>query len=139
MDTKEELDTVYGSYLEAGYEGQMVRLDAPYDFDKRSKFLLKRKEFITAEFPITAVFEGTGNWAGYAKAVEFMLPGDKRCKDGSRPQAGIRGNQAAMRKLLEDYPTWGDKKEVTVRYFKPQAGVPRFPVAIDFHPNGRTD
>ena len=33
-------------------------------------------------------------------------------------------------------PTW----QVTVRYFTPTPdGIPRFPVAVDFHPNGRAD
>src|SRR5207237_2443445 len=30
--TQEELDQLYAEYIEQGYEGQMVRLDAPYDF-----------------------------------------------------------------------------------------------------------
>jgi DNA ligase-1 len=138
IHNQEELDAAYGRYLEDGYEGQMVRLNAPYDFDKRSKFLLKRKEFITDEFPVSRVIEGLGNWAGYAKAVEYILPGDKRLENGERPKAGIKGDQANAKKLLGT--TWSDKSTVTIRYFTPTPlGIPRFPVAIDFHPEGRTD
>ena len=47
--TEGELDKKYEQYVEDGYEGQMVRLNREYE-NKRSKFLLKRKEFITEEF-----------------------------------------------------------------------------------------
>lgn len=128
------LDIEYGKYLEQGYEGQMVRIDAPYDFDKRSKFLLKRKEFETAEFPLVAIEEGSGNWAGYAKRVVFRLPDGRECG------AGIKGNQTAALKLLKDFPAWGPNKAVTIRSFKATPdGMPRFPVALDFHPEGRAD
>lgn len=133
-DDAASLDQFYGTYLEQGYEGQMVRLDMPYDFDKRSKFLLKRKEFETAEFALLRVEEGIGNWAGFAKRAVFKLPDGRECG------AGIRGNQAAALKLLTDVPTWGGKKQVTIRSFKATPdGMPRFPIAVDFHPNGRAD
>ncbi len=130
----EELDCLYGQYLESGYEGQMVRLDRPYEADKRSKTLLKRKQFITAEFPLLRVEEGQGNWAGYAKRAVFALP------DGREVGAGIRGDQAFTRNLLTTAPTWSDRRQVTIRHFAPTPdGIPRFPVAIDFHPHGRGD
>ena len=49
--TYADIDKLYGEYTEAGYEGQMIRKDAPYEC-KRSKNLLKRKEFITEEFKV---------------------------------------------------------------------------------------
>ena len=43
----------------------MVRLPGvPYEFDTRSKSLLKRKEFDTSEFRLLKIEEGEGNWAG---------------------------------------------------------------------------
>jgi len=129
----EELDAEYGKLLEAGYEGQMVRLDAPYEFDKRSKSLLKRKEFITAEFKLLAIEEGQGNWAGFAKRVVFILPAGRECG------AGIKGTQEEMKALL-NAPWFGTKSLVTIRHFTPTPdGMPRFPVAIDFHFGGRND
>ncbi len=130
----EELDALYGEYLQAGYEGQMVRRNGPYEADKRSKTLLKRKEFVTTEFSLLRVEEGSGNWAGYAKRAVFALA------DGREVGAGIRGDQAFTRKLLADAQTWGDRRQVTIRHFAPTPdGIPRFPVAIDFHPVGRAD
>ena len=137
--TIEELDVRYGEMLEAGYEGQMVRLDTPYEFDKRSKSLLKRKEFITAEFKLLRIEEGNGNWAGLAKRVVFELPDGRECG------AGIRGTQDEMKELLETngpqncFAVHPDAL-VTIRHFTPTPdGMPRFPVAIDFHFGGRRD
>jgi DNA ligase-1 len=128
------LDLVYGTYLEWGYEGQMVRTNTPYEFDKRSKALLKRKEFLTDEFKLLRIEEGNGNWAGYAKRVVFELPDGRECG------AGIRGNQERMRALLAVGILPADAA-VTIRYFTPTPdGMPRFPVAIDFHlAGGRKD
>ena len=59
-ETSEEIDVMYGEYTTAGYEGQMVRQDTVYE-NKRSKGLLKRKEFITEEYQVVEVHEGQGN------------------------------------------------------------------------------
>jgi len=128
--SQEELDQKYAEYTEAGYEGQMVRNNTPYDC-KRSKNLLKRKEFITEEFAVNKVCEGQGNWAGYAKRFELKLP------DGRIFGCGVRGNQATLKALLEgpEMPNW-----VTCRYFELSPdGVPRFPVAIDWGVGDRDD
>ena len=59
----EEIDDLYGQYNFEGYEGQMIRQDTAYP-SKRTKDLLKRKEFITEEYKVVEVHEGQGNWAG---------------------------------------------------------------------------
>lgn len=121
----EQLDLAFSSYVEAGYEGQMVRLDLPYE-NKRSKNLLKRKEFITREFRLTGIFAGNGNWSGVAKRVVFQLDDGRDCG------GGVRGNRDAMKALLARAESLVGK-QVTVRYFGlTPDGVPRFPVAIDF-------
>lgn len=132
--SRSQLDEFYSIYLEAGYEGQMVRLDGPYEADRRSKTLLKRKEFLTDEFKLLRVEEGNGNWSGYAKRAVFALA------DGREVGAGIKGDQTFTKKLLAEAQTWGQKKQVTVKYFTPTPdGIPRFPVATDWHPYGRQD
>ena len=119
--TQVELDDTYGDYLEKGYEGQMVRLNGEYE-NKRSKNLLKRKEFSTAEFDVVEVLEGKGNWSGCAKKIVIKLA------DGTTCEAGCRGTQAAMAKLLNGpKPEWA-----TVRYFGfTPDGKLRFGVMID--------
>jgi len=129
--TQDELDENYGQYMTDGYEGQMVRNDAPYEKNKRSKALLKRKEFITEEFPVVAMLEGQGNWSGHTKRFTLRMP------DGTEIGSGVRGNQEQLRTLWEskETPTW-----VTLRYFGlTPDGVPRFPVVIDYGIGDRID
>jgi DNA ligase-1 len=132
VHTLTEIDDRYLDYLEQGYEGQMIRKDEPYDFGVRSWSLLKNKgERKTAEFPISKLIEGNGNWAGYAKAVEYVL------KNGTRGKAGIKGDQEFCKKLLtlDPAPTL-----VTVEFqgYTPD-GMLRFPVAVDWHYGQRKD
>ena len=125
--TQDELDKLFISQLEQGFEGQMVRkIESLYETNKRSKSLLKRKDFATDEFEVLAVLEGKGNWAGCAKMITVRLP------DGSTCDAGCRGTMEEMRELLNGKkPDWA-----TVRYFgyTPDNKL-RFGVMID-HGNG---
>ena len=128
-ETSEEIDVMYGEYTTAGYEGQMVRQDTVYE-NKRSKGLLKRKEFITEEYQVVEVHEGQGNWAGYAKRLTLKMP------NGTTFSSGIRGSQAQLKTLLENPNIdWA-----TCRYFElSNDGVPRFPVTIDYGVGERND
>ena len=128
-ETTEEIDVMYGEYTTAGYEGQMVRQDTVYE-NKRSKGLLKRKEFITEEYEVVQVHEGQGNWAGYAKRLTLKM------KDGTTFSSGLRGSQAQLKTLLENPNIdWA-----TCRYFElSNDGVPRFPVTIDYGIGERSD
>lgn len=129
-DNQQELDACYSAYTEDGYEGQMVRNNTPYEC-KRSKNLLKRKEFITEEFQVIEVIEGQGAWSGYAKRFVLALP------DGTEFGSGVRGSQSQLKELLESTqkPTWA-----TCRYFElSNDGVPRFPVVVDYGVGERND
>jgi DNA ligase-1 len=116
------LDALYGEYLEMGYEGQMVRPNGPYE-QKRSKQLLKRKEFQDAEYPVVGLEAGLGNWAGHAKSALCRLP------DGRTFGAGIRGTMEHCKQLLVGTcPT-----TATIRFFNlTPDGIPRFPIAVEF-------
>lgn len=127
---QDNLDFLYGKYLEQGYEGQMVRLNKEYQ-NKRSKYLMKRKEFLTDEFKVIAIEQGQGNWAGYIKRFILELP------NGTQFSAGVRGTQDTMKKLFESNttPDWA-----TLRYFAPTPdGIPRFPVVVDWGNGQRED
>ena len=128
-ETSEEIDVMYGEYTQAGYEGQMIRQDAVYE-NKRSKGLLKRKEFITEEYQVVEVHEGQGNWAGYAKRLTLKMP------NGTTFSSGIRGSQAKLKELLKNPNIdWA-----TCRYFElSNDGIPRFPVTIDYGVGERDD
>ena len=124
-----EIDDLYGQYTSEGYEGQMIRQDTAYQ-PKRTKDLLKRKEFITEEYKVVEVHEGQGNWAGYAKRLTLQM------QDGTTFSSGIRGSQAQLKALLENPNIdWA-----TCRYFElSNDGVPRFPVTIDYGVGVRND
>lgn len=121
VTTKEGMDELYGRFIEQGYEGQMVRLDGVYQ-NKRSKFLMKRKEFQDNEYEIVAIEEGLGNRSNMAGRVTLKLP------DGRTFGAGIKGGLAYNKQL------WADKenlvgKKGTVEFFAlTPDGIPRFPV-----------
>jgi ATP-dependent DNA ligase len=118
---KEQLAELMSSALERGYEGGMVRLNTPYEF-KRSKGLLKMKDFMDEEFEITAIEEGKGNWAGYAKVVHIKL------KDGRTSKATVKGNQEYCRNLLAKKDE-AIGKLGTVTFFRyTNDGVPYLPV-----------
>jgi DNA ligase-1 len=127
LDTPELADTIHAQYLALGYEGSIYRLDTPYE-QKRSKGLLKRKEFVTDEFKVLAIEEGLGNWAGVAKKITCELP------DGRTFGAGIKGTRERAAELLNE-----THSVATIRFFEyTPDGIPRFPVAIDFHGSERT-
>ena len=124
------IDTLYEGYLEHGYEGQMIRIDGRYE-NKRTKNLLKRKEFLTDEFEVKEMMAGIGNWQGCTK--HFVL----KLNDTRDFQAGVRGDMDTLRALWDagKKPDW-----VTLRYFTPTPdGVPRFPVVIDWGFGKRED
>lgn len=126
----EELDNLYVQYLDDGYEGQMVRKNSKYEH-KRTKNLLKRKEFKTDEFIVVGVTEGQGNWSGHVKQFVLQLP------NGNTFGAGVRGDRDLLKELFlsKSKPDWA-----TVRYFTPTPdGIPRFPVVTDWGNGKRED
>lgn len=130
VPTRTGVDSLYEGYLEHGYEGQMIRIDQPYE-NKRTKNLLKRKEFLTDEFEVVEVLEGQGNWQGCVKHFVLRLNSEKNF------QAGVRGDRDTLKVMWDkqEKPDW-----VTLRYFTPTPdGVPRFPVVIDWGKGKRED
>jgi ATP-dependent DNA ligase len=125
--TELELDLLYGTYLADGYEGQIIRsLCGTYE-NKRSKHLLKRKEFKDKEFTIVRIEEGVGNWAGCAKSIVCALP------DGREFGSGLKGDQEYAAQVLKEADTYVGKL-ATVRYFTETAdGIPRFPVTYELN------
>lgn len=126
VNNLEEAEAKLGEYLEAGYEGQMLRKsDSPYEH-RRSKSLLKHKMFEDDEYKIVQIIEGKGNWSNYAKAIEIQLP------DGTTQQSGMRGNFDFAKKLFEERDQYIGT-DVTIRYQnKTSDGKLRFPVAVTF-------
>jgi DNA ligase-1 len=123
---EDELQKQMAEYISEGYEGQMLRIPNSLYEHKRSKSLLKHKEFDDDEFKVVDVIEGVGNWSGMAKAIVIQL-------DSERTQeSGMRGNFEEAKNILMN----ADKLKgttVTVRYQgKTSEGKLRFPIVTKF-------
>jgi|TARA_R110000822_G_scaffold310170_1_gene441716 DNA ligase-1 len=130
VDSIDDVDRYHGIFLEQGYEGTIVRLDAPYE-QKRSNTLLKRKDFEDAEFEIVRIEEGIGNWSDCAKRVVF------KNDDGGEVGAGLKGTMEYTKRVLADAQDYIGK-QVTIQFFtRTPDGIPRFPVAKALHKNKR--
>lgn len=126
VDNMNDVAGYYEDYIIAGYEGQMLRVDTPYE-NKRSNSLLKHKSFMDEEYTITGVIEGNGNLAGMVGALEFDCP---TATTSSFFNASVNGGWEHLKEL------WKDRKSLigqtaTVKYFNlTPDGIPRFPKVI---------
>jgi DNA ligase-1 len=120
---KEDIERYHTQFLEEGYEGSIIRIDLANYENKRSKQLLKKKDFFDGEFEIVNVEEGKGNRSGTAGNVILKL------KDGRTFGAGIKGTRDFVREvLLHKNSLIG--KTATIKYFQETPdGIPRFAVA----------
>lgn len=109
---KETLDRMEEIALENGYEGLMVRIpNSIYKVDGRSKDLLKRKNFLDAEFVILNLLEGEGQWKDCCKALLVQLPNGNQCKVGIDGSLDVNKERWLNRSNLIG-------KLATVRYFR---------------------
>jgi DNA ligase-1 len=129
---EQTLDELYGTLLEDGYEGQMVRTNDPYEY-KRSNTLLKRKEFQDDEYRIVSIEEGNGNKTGMAGYAVLER------EDGIRFRSNIKGNHTFLTALLAEADNYVGRY-ATCKYFNlTPAGVPRFPYVIGFRDGAGID
>jgi DNA ligase 1 len=125
LKSKDELDIHYGACMDHGFEGQMVRLNSTYE-NKRSKSLLKRKEFQDREYTILDIIEGDGNRTGMAGAMVF------KNELGIEFNSNIKGDRAYLKELLDNKNEYIGR-EATVKYFNLTPApncLPRFPFVI---------
>mgnify|MGYP000901797377 CR=1 FL=1 len=119
--SEDEVMQLFSSYIEDGFEGAMVRLDGKYE-NKRSKNLIKVKEFDSSEFRVVDVRPGRGIMAD--KAIFVCQNGDTTfdCK--------MKGSLESLEKYLSD-PLLVVGKLVEVKYQGfTEYGQPRFPVGL---------
>lgn len=120
------LDNIYNQYLEQGYEGQMVRKDEKYE-NKRSTSLLKRKEFIDAEYRVVDIDVGNGNRSGTAKHLVCYCEKTKRTFNSN-----IKGSFEYLKEIYDNRKEYVGTL-ATIKYFQlTPDGIPRFPYAISF-------
>ncbi len=130
----DDIKKYHDTFLSQGFEGTIIRKDGVYEH-KRSKNLLKYKNFIDEEFEIIGFEEGTGNNAGLIGAFWVRLdPTLPYTIDESNPinccKANVKGNntyKAFIWKNVKDYIG----KKATVKYFgKTSKNSLRFPYVI---------
>jgi len=126
VKTKKDLPIVHKQYMDAGYEGTMIREPSSvYEIGKRSNYLLKLKDFKTDEYKVIGMRECTGKDVGTPTWVCLTENGQEFTV---RPE----GTQEKRREMFKN----GDKymgKMLTVKYQNlTDLGVPRFPVGIAF-------
>ena len=122
--TAEDLKAFNTKHVSDGYEGSIARgFDSIYE-NKRSKHLIKIKQFITEEFTVIDIVEGTGNRSGIAGSIEIDV-------DGIIVNAGIKGSWIYAKSLLDNKQNLIGKL-ATIRHFglTPDGSL-RFPVCID--------
>ncbi len=121
--SQNDLDKCYENYMADGFEGQMIRFDKIYE-NKRSSFLLKRKEFMDEEFQILDILEGEGNKSNMAGAMVF------KNKDGKNFNSNIKGTWEYCAELLKNKEEYIGKL-ATIKFFNwTPDGFPRFPYVI---------
>ena len=126
ISDKETLDVFYAEWLKKGFEGQMVRKDAPYE-NKRSFTLLKRKEFTDAEYKVLDIEEGDGNRTGTVKHLVCYCPTTDRTFNSN-----VKGNFEYLKEVLDNREYYIGQL-ATIKFFElTPDGIPRFPFAIAF-------
>ena len=124
--SKNDLPAVHKQYMEAGYEGTMIReASSVYEIGKRSNYLLKHKDFMTEEYKVIGMRECTGKDVGTPTWVCVTPSGNEFTV---RPE----GTREIRREMFKNGSSYIGKM-LTVKYQNlTDLGVPRFPVGIAF-------
>jgi DNA ligase-1 len=124
--SQEDIDRYHEIFIEQGYEGSIIRLDlGPYE-NKRSKQLLKYKDFVDSEFVIIGYEEGEGGRAG--TIGKFIMQHDT--KDGVTFKSNVKGNFDYLKQVWKERESYIGKT-ATVKHFKRTPDdIPRFPYVV---------
>jgi DNA ligase-1 len=121
VKTQAELDAFFEVCKTEKYEGEMIRVNGPYETGKRSKYLIKRKDFIDEEFVCLGVNEGTGNAAGMAATFTC------KTEDGTIFYSNLKGSDTLMREIWANPDKYIGKEFTCVFQNYSEFGVPQFP------------
>ena len=105
----------------------MVRKSLSSYENKRSTSLLKRKEFVDAEYKVVDIEIGNGNRSGTAKHLVCYCPKTQRTFNSN-----IKGNFDYLKEIYDNRKEYIGQM-ATIKYFQlTPDGIPRFPYAISF-------
>ncbi len=123
--TPAEFRAQFGEFIEAGYEGIMLRnKKGMYRCNYRSHDLQKYKEFLEDEFPIIGFTQGDGRDKGTIIWICVT-------KEGKEFSVRPRGSMEHRRKLFETGEKYVGKKLTIIYQELTEEGKPRFPVGKD--------
>lgn len=122
--TDDSFKETFSKYITQGYEGIMLRnINMPYEFGKRSKNLLKYKEFFTEEFEIIDIIDSDQE----PGQPRFICRLDK----DSNVTCRMKGSKEVNKQYLENKKDYIGKY-LTIQYqAKTETGSIQFPVGIE--------
>lgn len=98
---KQEVEELRNESRKLKREGIIIRWgDCPYEH-KRSKFLLKYKNFDKDDFEVVKIEEGKGNWVGCAKRIILKLKAPSKRGDTTF-DSNVEGSMEEMRELFQN-------------------------------------
>ena len=123
VNSQEELEAKHSEFISNGYEGTIIRLDSSgYEYNKRSKSLIKFKDFIDEAYTIVDI----------VPSDRVPTQGVVVCKlgDGTTFKCGMKVSHEEREQMLIDKDKYiGQTAEV--RFFEyTDDGIPRFPVFV---------
>lgn len=131
VKTCDDVKEAFSSFVAEGYEGAIIRVwnKGSYELNKRSKFLLKYKEFDEDEFVISGFTQGQGKEKGLIIYTCVTKNGGKEREFNVRPRSSYEDRAKAYQNALKD-PKSVVGKKLTVIYFglHEDTFIPRMPV-----------
>lgn len=132
VKNEEELKEYHEKFKKLGYEGTILRVSDKNYENKRTRQLLKYKDFIDEEFLIVGHIEGKGGRKG--TIGKFILQHDK--DSGKTFKANVKGKFSYLKEVWKNRDSYIGK-QATVQYFnrtplkKDGSGdIPRFGYVI---------
>jgi DNA ligase-1 len=135
----EDIKKYHDKFLELGYEGSIIRIDMANYENKRSKQLLKYKDFVDEEFEIVGAVEGEGGRTGTLGKFWMRLYNNKPYsieKDENVFKSNVKGDFKYLKFLWDNHKKYIGR-EATVKYFQRtpikedgSGNEPRFPYII---------
>ncbi len=128
-----DIERFHEKFLEEGYEGSIIRLDlGPYE-NKRSKQLLKYKNWMDEEFELVGAEEGEGGRAGTIGKFYVRLDKTKPYsieEDINICKSNVKGDFEFLREVWKDHKKYiGTDATIKFFGFTPDGSL-RFPYII---------
>jgi len=126
VTSREEIDMCHKKFLEAGYEGTIIRWgNEGYQMGKRSKYLLKHKDFKDIACKVVDVVPSE-------KRPEMGVVHCEISPGGATFGCGMKFSHEERAEILTNKENYIGKT-AEIRYFEDtDDGLPRFPVCVGF-------